>query len=74
MDSRESQLAEAVRQACLTAAVEAAERGGMVGLCADGRLEAALDAIRALRIDNGRLGIRSGIRVGYSEDEEGPEA
>jgi len=55
MNSREFQLAEAVRQACLAAAIEAAERAGLAGLCAEGRFEAALDAIRALRIEHVRL-------------------
>ena len=55
MNSREFQLAEAVRQACLAAAIEAAERAGIAGLCAEGRFEAALDAIRALRIEHVRL-------------------
>jgi hypothetical protein len=52
MNAREARLAEAVRQACLTAAIEAAERAGTSGLCADGRLEAAIDAIRGLQIEN----------------------
>jgi hypothetical protein len=51
MDSGEVRLAEAVRQACLAAAVRAAEDAGSVGLCGDGRLEAALDAIRSLRVE-----------------------
>jgi hypothetical protein len=51
MDARERQLAEAVRQACLAAAIEAAEQAGLAGLCAEGRLEAALDAIRAVPVE-----------------------
>ena len=41
-------LAEAVREACLAAAVEAFEQGGFSGLCLEGRWELALDAVRAL--------------------------
>jgi len=55
MNSGELQLAQAVRQACLAAALEAAERAGIAGICAEGRLEAALDAIRALRIEHVRV-------------------
>jgi hypothetical protein len=45
---RGAQLAEAVRSACHRAAVEAYERAAADGLCAEGALEVALDAIRAL--------------------------
>jgi hypothetical protein len=41
-------LAEAVRAACIAAAQEAHEEGGIRGLCAEGRWEYALDAIRRL--------------------------
>jgi hypothetical protein len=41
-------LAEAVRTMCLDAATLAYENAGIQGLCADGRWEAALDAIRQL--------------------------
>jgi hypothetical protein len=37
---------EAVRAACLNAALEAYEDAGIRGLCAEGRWEAALAAIR----------------------------
>ena len=39
-------LVETVRAACLNAAVAAYEDAGIRGLCADGRWEAALAAIR----------------------------
>lgn len=39
---------EAVRLACVRAAVDAYEDAGLRGLCGDGRWEAALDAIRTL--------------------------
>jgi hypothetical protein len=42
------QLAEAVRSACHQAALEAYERAAADGLCPEGALEVALDAIRAL--------------------------
>jgi hypothetical protein len=43
-----SAVAEAVRQACYRAAQEAFEEGGSSGMCLDGRIELALDAIRAV--------------------------
>ncbi len=43
-------LAEAVRAACLKAALEAYERAGMDGLCGEGALEVALDAVRGLDV------------------------
>ena len=39
-------LVETVRAACLEAALAAYEDAGIRGLCAEGRWEAALDAIR----------------------------
>lgn len=42
------ELAEAVRRACLAAAADAFEDAGLAGLCAEGRLDRALDAIRGL--------------------------
>lgn len=45
------ELAEAVRRACLDAALRAAEDAGIRGLCAEGRLEAAVDAIRNVSAD-----------------------
>ena len=41
-------LAQAVREACLTAALRAYEDAGLSGLCHEGRWECAIDAIRAL--------------------------
>ncbi len=43
-----SNLAEAVRAACVKAALEAYEDAGIQGLCAEGRWEAAVSAIRDL--------------------------
>jgi hypothetical protein len=43
-----SVVAEAVRAACLNVARLASEDAGIRGLCADGRWEAALTAIRRL--------------------------
>jgi len=40
--------AESVRAACLSAALQACEDAGIRALCADGRWEAALAAIRQL--------------------------
>ena len=44
----EQQLCESIREACLQAAVEAYENAGISGLCAEGRWELAVQAIRTL--------------------------
>jgi hypothetical protein len=41
-------LAKRIREACLEAIVQAYEDAGMQGLCADGRWEVALGALRTL--------------------------
>ena len=41
-------LAEAIRAACIKAALDAYEEGGVLGLCAEGRWEYAISAIRQL--------------------------
>lgn len=46
-DERE-RLAERVREACVAAAMRAHEDAGFAGLCAEGRWEAAVDAMRSL--------------------------
>ena len=45
------QILEAVRQACLQAAVDAYEDAGIRGLCDEGRWECALTAIRGLDLE-----------------------
>jgi hypothetical protein len=47
MDER-LQIAEAVRQACIDAALRAYEDAGLSGLCHEGRWEFAVDAMRHL--------------------------
>jgi hypothetical protein len=47
MDER-LQMAEAVRQACIEAAIRAYEDAGFSGLCHEGRWECAVDAMRSL--------------------------
>ncbi|MBL8248676.1 MAG: acetyltransferase [Candidatus Competibacter sp.] len=44
-------LAEAVRAACIKAALDAYEEGGVLGLCAEGRWEYAISAMRQLELD-----------------------
>lgn len=44
------QLAEAVRAACIKAALEAYEEGGVLGLCAEGRWEYAISALQQLDV------------------------
>jgi hypothetical protein len=41
-------LAQAVRDACLRAALDGYEQAGRSGLCAEGRWEMAVDSIRSL--------------------------
>ncbi len=50
-DEEQSALAEAVRQACIQTALDAYEQGGLAGLCAEGRWEMAIDALRTVRLD-----------------------
>jgi hypothetical protein len=47
-----ARIAEAVRAACLQAAQQGYERAAADGLCDEGALEVALDAIRSLDIEN----------------------
>jgi len=47
-DTHDHQRLEAVRQACLKAAMAAYEDAGIRGLCVEGRWECALDAIRSV--------------------------
>jgi hypothetical protein len=44
----EKRLAQAVREACVQAALQAYEDAGMSGLCHEGRWECAVSAMRAL--------------------------
>jgi hypothetical protein len=44
-------VAQTVRAACVRAAIEAYERAGMDGLCAEGAWEAAIEAIRGVDLD-----------------------
>jgi hypothetical protein len=45
---RRYELAEAVRRACLEAAMTAYEDAGISGLCEDGRWECAIQAMKTL--------------------------
>ena len=45
-------MAEAVRGACIRAALEGYERAALDGLCHEGAWEAAVDAIRALDVNS----------------------
>jgi hypothetical protein len=44
------QMVEAVRQACMAAALQAYEEAGLSGLCQEGRWEYAMDAMRRLNL------------------------
>lgn len=49
-DDEAIRIAKAVREACVKAALEGYERARMDGLCDEGALEVALDAIRGLDV------------------------
>lgn len=49
--NREKKLALAVRDACAKAAEQAYEDAGFSGLCAEGRWECAIEALRNCDID-----------------------
>jgi hypothetical protein len=46
------------REAYVRAAIDGYEQGGISGLCADGRFEMAVDAVRTLDLD----GIARGVK------------
>ena len=48
---KEERVAEAVRAACLRAAMQAYEDAGVRGLCQEGRWEAAVGAIQSMDLD-----------------------
>lgn len=50
-DDERRRVAEAVKTACVEAAVAGYESAGISGLCHEGALEYALDAIRMLDLD-----------------------
>lgn len=50
-NAADAETAEAVRRACLKAALEAYENAGMSGLCAEGRWELAVEALRELDLE-----------------------
>lgn len=47
-ESERLRLAEAVRRACLAAAMQSYERARTDGLCDEGAFEVAIDAVRSL--------------------------
>ncbi len=51
-------IAEAVRAACVQAAQQGYERAAADGLCDEGALEVALDAIRAVDVDQILRGLK----------------
>lgn len=61
-DRQRRALAESVREASLEAARRAYEEAAMSGLCEEGRIEAALDAIRALDLNTLLAAPRRGDR------------
>ena len=45
-------VAHAVREACVRAALDGYEQGGISGLCAEGRFDMAIDSVCALDLDS----------------------
>ena len=58
VEEEQQRIAEAVRQACVRAALEGYEEAGISGLCHDGALEYAVDAIRMLDLEAVLRGLR----------------
>lgn len=58
--SRDLALMDAVREACVDAAVAAYEDAGMRGVCGEGRWECAVSAIRAVDLSALRPGAAGG--------------
>lgn len=52
MTDRELKLAQNIRDACLESAAAAYNDAKMSGLCEEGGIEAALDAIRSLDVES----------------------
>jgi hypothetical protein len=50
MENDPHTVAEAARQACIAAALAAYEDAGVLGLCAEGRWEAAVSAMQSLDV------------------------
>jgi len=68
-----NQAAEAVRAACLHAAMEGYERAGLGGLCEEGRWEMVIDAIQSLDVGavvRNAVGGSSGL---FDEINESPQ-
>lgn len=63
-------VAEAVREACLRRAVRAYEDAGLSGLCAEGRWDVAVDAVR--RLDLSEL-LREPQRIASAADGKLPD-
>jgi hypothetical protein len=53
-DELQAAVAEATRAACLEAMTRAYEEGGLSGLCAEGRWELAVDAVKSLNLTHVR--------------------
>jgi len=51
-------VAEATRAACLEAMMKAYEEGGLSGLCAEGRWELAVDAVKSLNLTEALAAVR----------------
>jgi hypothetical protein len=68
----DSTLVEAVRAACLKAAIQAYEDAGISGLCAEGRWEAALAAMRQVDL-SGAVERTAGWVLTNARRADGPQ-
>ncbi|MBK8754482.1 MAG: acetyltransferase [Candidatus Competibacteraceae bacterium] len=57
-------LTEAVRAACIKAALDAYEEGGVLGLCAEGRWEYAISTLQQLDLDTLIQGVADANQTG----------
>lgn len=65
-------IAEAVRRACADAAEAAYEDAGIRGLCAEGRWEVALEAVRRVDVEGVIRGLAEGGRSGSPSGRADP--
>ena len=65
-----TRIAEAIRAACVQAAQQGYERAAADGLCDEGALEAALDAIRSLDVESLLRELKMQGQLGSKSDKE----
>ena len=68
-----NEAAEAVRAACLRAAMDGYERAGLGGLCEEGRWEMVVDAIQSLDVGAVVRNVVDGSSGLFDEIDESPQ-